>query len=148
MRPPQPRRRSLAAILRPLALCLPLLVVACDSSTTDPDEILVFDGIVRFEGESFHSFTTTDEGPLEVTLTRLDALLVDITVLRPENLAISVGIGQEVEGECLENVQFTLQERGLLFFNLVPRTYCLSVFDGGQLPEDASVSYTVTLELP
>jgi hypothetical protein len=139
--------RFKAALICALLTTSAILTLGCNSST-EPDETLVFDGIVRFSEESFHTFTLRKEGPLKITLTRLDALLVDISVLDPSFLSISVGIGQEVDGECLESVQFGLQRGGLLFFNLVPQTYCLSVFDGGQLPEDSSLAYTVTVDLP
>lgn len=134
--------------LLPSLLLLGMVLTGCDDSSTEPSETLVFEGTVRTGGESFHALVLQKEGPIRITLARLRAVLVDISVLNPENLGISVGIGQEVEGECQENVQFTLQENGLLFFSLIPQTYCLSVFDRGQLPEDATVAYTVTVDLP
>lgn len=123
-------------------------LVGCDESSTEPTETLIFQGTVSTGGESFHSLTLQKEGPIRITLAELRPILLDITVADPAFLGISVGIGQEVEGECQENVRFTLQENGLLFFSLIPQTYCLSIFDAGQLPEDATLAYTVTVDLP
>ena len=142
------RQRQLRARLAVLlAAVVATFLVGCDSST-EPELILAFSGNVTFENESFHEFSFDNEGTTRIDLDQLDPVLIDAGRVDPTTLSVQIGVGFEVNGECQESVSFTAAEGGTLFFSLVPQTYCVSVFDGGQLVEDSTLAYTITLELP
>ena len=143
-----PWKKNTCAWIPVLAAALVgLSVLGCDSST-EPEQVLTFSGTVTFATESFHSFSFEEEGTTRIDLVQLDPVLIDSSQIDPAGLNIQIGVGFEVDGECQENVSFTVVEGGTLFFSLVPQTYCVSVFDGGQLVEDATLAYTIMMELP
>lgn len=131
-----------------------LVAAGCsESSTTTPTapdgSPLEFVGTVTHMGRSSHDIVLDDDSLLSITLADLDVLLFDITQGGSiANISVGLGLGQRTEeDECGLTANFVVREGQLSIFRLSRGAYCLTMFDPGFLPEDAIISYRLTLEI-
>ena len=124
--------------LRPLAVMVlaGLAAAACDDSPESPSFFSgqTFTGTVVRQGSSSHNFTSQQSGPLVIT----------VTSLAP---ATTMGLGLGAPGPlgCQLTGQAAIRQGDVLQpgTDVPAGTYCLVVFDIGNVTADATVAYSV-----
>lgn len=126
-------RSALRALLAAAALSL----AGCDNSPTEPSIFTTenFSGSVVRQGAVSHTFTTQQSSPT----------IIRITSFNPQvNMGLAIGfpLGQtcQVSGQAVvkQGDEFQLQ--------LEPASYCVMVFDVGNVAESTTVSYTMVVQ--
>lgn len=134
-----------------LLAVLALAAGACGNSSnsssslpTTPSATLVtdtFSGSVTQNGTSIHSFTVATSGY---------ALLAGYTSLSPNTVtALGLGIGAWDGTNCgLNQSQSDVARSGSTAISgtAASGNYCIRVYDGGNVPEGVTVSYTVQVQ--
>lgn len=136
------RSLSLTAVLACIALS-----AGCDNSggsSTSPTPLPLttdtFTGTVDPMGSAFHSFTVTQAGELDVTLTAAGP---------PSTIFMGLGIGvlNSDATACSRDTRFDVAAQGSttpqIPVNAGAGKYCVQVFDIGN--QTAQVSYTITV---
>jgi hypothetical protein len=129
-------------------LTLALLLSACgsDNNPTTPGNggssgersTETFNGTLAPRSGSWHTFTVTAAGSIDVTLTTLTA---------PANTAVGVGIGTTPTNGCDVQAWNNASVQGTLITAPINAgTFCVMVYDVGNLTGD--VTYTVTVIHP
>ena len=121
-----------------------LLLSACSSSSPVSEPIL-FSGTVTYQGTQWHSLPLTRSGIVEINVLSLQPQLIDVTNVIELNLFLGLGIGQPVGGLCPPTTRTTIREGDSVVYGLGVKEYCISVFDTGALPEDATIRYTLEI---
>jgi hypothetical protein len=131
---------------RRLLIALAIFGLACDdtpTSPTDPEPTLVtetFSSIVQNKGATSRSFTTTDTGPISVSLTSLskDGAAV----------GLALGLADGADGQCAPTffVVTTVYSGRQLSTTADPGRYCFVVYDVGELT--GQTNFTVTVVHP
>ena len=126
-----------------------LALAGCgDDPVTTPDgEPLVFTGQLTEGGTSEVSLELVEEGTVRIVLTDATPLLIEI----PEGFneaffSVGVGVGDTDTGDCVLTFGDSLLEGDALTVLMEGTDKCLLVFDDGTLPDDAVISYTLTVE--
>jgi hypothetical protein len=107
------------------------------SSGPWPKAATTFEGSVSREGVSAHSFTVQREGAVEVTLTNLG----------PATTKVGLGLGTPTPaGNCaLVEAMDTTQVNGRIAGTLRKGTYCVAVYDSGDVAAAEPLDYTVSV---
>jgi len=127
-----------------------LLAGCSDNSITDPGRpSLEFSGNLVAEGRSSHTFEPANPGTVAITLIDLTAELVDVSGLfDPDNAFVGLGIGRPGEDGCTITGQTSLGEGDRQLYGLEARDYCITLFDPGNFPDEATFSYVLNVQLP
>ena len=140
------------ALLRPIVIAFALVMAACggdDTSTTTPTPTgpssQLFEGQLQNRGDSqFFSFAVTTAGDASVTLASVTTASTPGTSL---NLPLGVGLGKPVGTDC-SLTQQTTTGPGLVpqltSSNLAVATYCVKVFDVGNLTVPVNFAVRIT----
>ena len=131
-----------SAILLSLVALMPL--AACSSGNPVPESIF-FSGTVTYQGNVWHSLPLTDSGIVEINVRTLQPALLDVTNVINLNLFVGLGIGQPVGDACPATTRTTIREGDSVVYGLGVKEYCISIFDTGALPEDATIRYTLEI---
>jgi hypothetical protein len=137
--------------LLPVLTALVLAVSACGSSSSDssslptsPTATLVtdtFSGEVTRNGTAIHTFTVTSSG---------NSLLAGYTSIAPAAVtALGMGIGSWDGTTCgLNQSQNDAARSGNTAITGTASTgnYCIRVYDGGNIPEGVTVTYTLQVQ--
>jgi hypothetical protein len=115
------------------------LVAVTTLSTASNGKVSTFAGTVSHEGVSSHSFTLERGGTVEVTLTKLRPGVTDAS-------EIGLGLGTPTPtGNCaLVEADDSTRVRGQIGGNLQKGTYCVTVYDSGEVSSEP-VDYTVSV---
>jgi hypothetical protein len=125
-----------------------LLATGCSDSPTDPDRELTFTGVMSRNAKIDHPLPMPHGGNLTVTLEDLTPRLIDTGVLDPTRLSLLVGLGRPGStGDCVATTTVEMIEGRVRSFGLRAGEYCLTAFDIGTLPEDATLSYTLAAKV-
>jgi hypothetical protein len=134
----------------PILMALTLTVAGCSGSNSTnavttpaaPTVTETFPGTVSYQGVDFHTFNVAQSGTLNVTLT---------TAGPPPTIWMGVGIGTPSASACglISNSTSTVTPAGVaapqLTGTLAPGTYCVQVYDVGNLSPGGAVTYSVTV---
>jgi hypothetical protein len=134
-------RRTLIRIAPIVVL---VLLSACGGSSPVSESIF-FSGTVSYQGNEWHSLPLTSSGIVEINVRTLQPQLLEITDVIDLDLFIGLGIGQPANGLCTPTTRTTVREGDSVTYGLSVKEYCVSVFDTGALPEDATIRYTLEL---
>ena len=126
------------------ALFALLVLPGCGGDDPVPESIF-FSGTVTYQGTAWHSLPITDSGIVEINVRTLQPTLIDITNVIDLDLFIGLGIGQPADELCPPSTRATIREGDSLVYGLGVKEYCLSLFDTGALPEDATIRYTLEI---
>jgi hypothetical protein len=142
-----PRGSSPARVLGAL-LTVGLLAAGCSDSPTDPDRELTFTGLMSRNAKIDHPLPMPHGGNLTVTLEDLTPRLIDTGVLDPGRIFLLVGLGRPSStGDCVATTTAGMVEGAVSSYGLRAGDYCLTAFDTGALPEDATLSYTLAAKV-
>jgi hypothetical protein len=143
---------AMRPLLRSIAIAFALAMTACGgdnaattpASTTGPTTEL-FEGQLTSRGASqFFSFTVSTAGDVNVTLASVTTAATPGTSL---NLPLGLGLGTPVGTEC-NLTQQTTTGPGLVAqltgSNLAVATYCVKVFDVGNLTVPVNFAVRIT----
>ena len=128
--------RSTAALAAALALG------ACDNSPAAPGLFTTetFAGTVARQGSSAHTFITAQTSP---TVLRVGTLSPTIAM----GLALGTPTPSATGDVCSVTIgQAAVQQGDTFQVELDPGTYCVMVFDLGNVVEGATVAYSVTVQ--
>ncbi len=136
------------------SLLLPVILLALvssgcvDNPVTIPDgQPLVFTGLLREGGTVEEILTLEEEGTVRIELTKATAVLFEVLESGAEPIfTIGIGIGDLSSGACALTFGNSLEEGASMTVLMEDKVRCLAIFDDGSLPEDAVVSYVVTVE--
>jgi hypothetical protein len=128
---------------------LTLTAAACSGSNSTtavttpaaPTVTETFPGTVLYQGVDFHTFSVAQSGTLNVTLTAAGP---------PPTIWMGVGIGTPSASACglISNSTSTVTPAGVnpqLSGTLAPGTYCVQVYDVGNISAGGAVTYSVTV---
>jgi hypothetical protein len=137
----------LKADRRVIALVLAALMPACGgsstptSSTTGSDATRTtetFTGTLTSRSAVWHTFTVAQNGTVDVTLTTLDPV---------STITVGLGIGTTPTNGCSVQAWNNAATTGtVLSGSIIPGTFCVTVYDVGNVTD--VVSYTVTVTHP
>jgi hypothetical protein len=132
-----------------LALSAATFAAGCDlavpsaPSTTPPAQTTdTFEGSFTFLGADSHQFTIKEAGSVQVRLTAVGPLTT---------MALGVSVGAWNGSVCQgTNIKNDNSRVSVLALNgtSAPGDYCVTVYDSGNLPTDATATYTVTVIHP
>ena len=140
------RRGRLRALAGVLALTfLSLAATACDSSSGPVDDIFLLEGDLAYQGRESHNLLAMDDGIARIEVLDLQPKILDVTI--PRILFIGLGLGRpNIDGECITSFTASAQRGSIFSIGLDEGIeYCVLLFDGGSLPEDAVIAYTVSV---
>lgn len=149
-------RRFLAPALFALAVGL---TVSCDknsptgpsSTNTTPTTTAtpappafteIFEGTVGLDGSAFYSFTVTQYGTVNVTLTRVSGMFVRETV------TMGLGVGQPSGEDCAVTNMLDVKAGSTpqITGSYQPGVYCVKIADRGNL--FAPAQFSIKIEFP
>jgi len=132
-----------------IVMALSLAVAGCSGSNSttavapaSPTVTETFPGTVVYQGVDFHTFNVAQSGTLNVTLTAAGP---------PPTIWMGVGIGTPSASACglISNSTSTVTPASVtgpqLTGTLAPGTYCVQVYDVGNLSPGGAVTYSVTV---
>jgi hypothetical protein len=121
------------------ALAAAAILGGCTNPTSSSNTITdTFSGTVAATGFDTHSFTVTNSGNVDVTLTGL---------LPQATITVGFGIGQPSATGCsLLSYSESARVGSVLSGTISPGSYCVSVYDIGNI--QGSDSYTLTVTHP
>ncbi len=127
------RRSAVRALLAVAALSLG----GCDNSPTEPSVFTTenFSGTVARQAFTSHTFTTQQTSP---TIIRMTSFTPQVNM----GLAIGVPFGES----CQISGQTVVKQGDEFQLQLEPATYCVMVFDVGNVAESTTVSYTMVIQ--
>jgi hypothetical protein len=140
-------------VLRPIVLAFALAAAACggdDSSTTAPTTTSgptseLFEGKLQNRGDStFFSFSVTTAGDVNVTLASVTTATTPGSSI---NLPLGIGLGSPIGTDCTVTSQTTAAPAltpQLTGSNFSPATYCVRVFDVGNLTVPINFAVRIT----
>lgn len=136
-----------------LALGAVLIILAgcADDPVTTPDgQPLVFSGLLEEGGSVTESLVLVEEGMVRIELSEATAVLIELPPgggeIPPVSLGIGLGSPGSSSGSCSLTFGDSLSEGDALLVLMGATEKCLLIFDDGSLPDDAVVSYTVTVD--
>ncbi len=141
----RPKGASSALALAILGIGLFLLSACSDSSSpTSPDEsVLVFEGEVAYQSSQSFDLRIKDSRIVRIEVLQIRAVLIESNYLAT-GATLSVGLGTPVGEDCLTTYSFPISSEGdYRVFSLQEGDHCVLVYDGGALPEDALVEFTL-----
>ncbi len=118
---------------------------ASDSTTTTPTPVTsteTFTGTLTQLGQSVHSFTVSASGTTTISLTSVDPLTT---------MALGVAIGTWSNSSCGTTIAYNENARAnvtALSGTATTGTYCVKIYDSGNVPESWQVNYTVQVVHP
>ncbi len=149
-RPPVRRVVPLVLVCAPLALVCALAAAGCgggssSTGTTTTPSVTVktdtFDGTVAIHGSDSHTFSVTQTGEVDVTLTAAGP---------PSTIVMGLGVGTSSDSTCtlLPGASTNTQagSTAQLMGKVSAGTLCVQVYDVGN--QTATVNYTVTVAHP
>lgn len=141
------RIRPFTALPGGLVLVAWLLAGCGGSNPATPDgQPLVYSGQLVQGNSVTHVLNLVREGTINLELTDLTPVLIQIPAVGELLLRIGVGIGVlDSSGNCQQTFGTPLAEGQSLNVLLTGKERCLLIFDNGYLPEEAVVDYTVTV---
>jgi hypothetical protein len=133
---------------RLIALVLSLALPACGKSTTPTSSTTTgsdgtratdtFTGTLTSRAAMWHTFAVTQNGTVDVTLTTLQPV---------PTITVGLGIGTTPTNGCSVQAWNNAATTGtVLSGSIIPGTFCVTVYDVGNVTD--SVSYTVTVTHP
>jgi hypothetical protein len=117
-----------------------------DPVTTPEGQPIVFTGQLRQGQREERPLVLAEEGTIRIEATKLSPVLVEAPEGEVPPLAMGVGIGDVVDGQCTITFGESLAEGDNLTVFVDDAVQCLLFFDNGTFPPDAIVAYTVTVE--
>lgn len=112
-------------------------------STSTPNRTTEsFEGSFTYQNSKSHAFTVTEPGLVEVNLTSVGPLTT---------MAIGVAVGTWANDTCTNlNIRNTAARTGsaALSGTAAAGSYCVNLFDSGNLPSNWTVTYTVSVTHP
>jgi hypothetical protein len=117
-------------------------LAACDDSPAAPALFTTetFTGTVAHQGSRYHNFITGQNSPVVIRITSLTpsvqmglALGSPTPTTAGEVCSITIGQAAVVPGDTFQVL-------------LTPSTYCVMMFDAGQIAEAATVAYSVEVQ--
>jgi len=108
-------------------------------SAPTPTTTETFTGTVTQGGGVTHTFAVQRDGGLQATLTSLAPL---------STITMGLGIGSLSNGACGLISQTTAQQSQVVQGTVSPGTYCIAVFDIGNIAADGAITYTLSLIHP
>lgn len=127
------RRSAVRALLAAAALSLG----GCDNSPTEPSVFTTasFSGSVVRQGFTTHTFTTQQSSPA----------IIRMTTFNPQvNMGLALGV--PIGPSCQISGQAVVKQGDEFQLQLEPATYCVMVFDVGNVTESTTVSYTMVVQ--
>jgi hypothetical protein len=137
-------------------LALTVLAAGCDSNTptsptttptttttvAEPTMTVEFTSTLPVGGTKFYSFTTTQNGTINITLTNVNGALVPSTVM------LGLGLGQPSGTDCVTTTTLTTAagSTAQITGTYAPGVYCAWIADVGNL--FASAAFTVIISFP
>jgi hypothetical protein len=131
----------------PLLLAALLTLAGCDDSPTDPDQTLTLTGSLTRGTKIDHPLPMPHGGNVTIRLEDVTPQILDVTNFNPNNLVLLVGLGRPTVLGCNPQSTTAMVEQTVSSYGLRAGDYCISVFDGGSLPEDSLVTYTILTEI-
>jgi len=126
-----------------ILLVIASAVVACGGSPTSPTNTMTetFDGSVTQDGVSSHTFSTSQDGTIQVTVTALGPL---------STITVGVGLGTPAsDGSCsLVAANDAVHQGDVLRGDFLKGSYCVAVDDVGNIGPDEATTYTVSVDHP
>jgi ABC-type oligopeptide transport system substrate-binding subunit len=116
-----------------------------DSTPTTPTPATkteTFSGSINQQGQSVHSFSVTTAGSTTVTLTAVDPLTT---------MALGVAIGTWSNSSCGTTIAYNENARtniAALSGTATAGSYCLKIYDSGNVPASWLVNYTIQVVHP
>ena len=139
-------RRALAPLA--IAACCALLLVAagCNDSSTEPDRTQTYTGTITKDHPVQDVLTLHGVGNVRASLVSLTQLAADGTTA-PVPLGLVMGIGPSA-ATCVPTGNFLFGlANSFVSIGLDGGNYCLRFAESGTLPEGASLTYTIRLEI-
>ena len=121
------------------------LAAGCEgTSPTTPSSLFTtetFSGTVGKGALTFHSFQTGVTAPV----------IIRLTSFNPSNLTMGLALGTPANASGLNVCSITIGQapvvQGSEFqVELPASTYCVAIFDAGQVPEATTVAYSLTIQ--
>jgi hypothetical protein len=138
-------------LLRPIAIVFALAMAACGGDTTPPSSTTtgptteLFENQLTSRGDSqFFSFTVSTAGDVNLTLASVTTAATPGTSL---NLPLGLGLGTPVGTQCNLTQQVTTGPGlvpQLTSSNAAAATYCVKVFDVGNLTVPVNFAVRIT----
>ena len=132
-----------------ILLALTLTVAACSGSNSttavttpaSPTVTETFPGTVLYQGVDFHTFNVAQSGTVNVTLTAAGP---------PPTIWMGLGLGTPSASACglispSTSTPTPASVTAQLSGTLAPGTYCVQVYDIGNLSPGGGVTYSVTV---
>lgn len=143
-----PARR---AVLRcTLAMLLPALTAACSqgsssgstvASPSPPTKTESFSGTLAQTGSAVHTFTVSATGTTSIAFT-------DVAPLATMSLGVSLGTYSSSVCTVVSTVNDARAGSTALSGTAAAGSYCVKVFDSGNIMQDTAVTYTVQVVHP
>lgn len=114
-----------------------LSLTACDNSPTEPTLFTTenFSGTVARQGFVSHTFTTQQTSPT----------IIRLTSINPQ-VNVGLGLGFPVGQGCQVTGQAIVKQGDEFQLDLEPASYCVAVFDVGNVAESTTVAYTMVVQ--
>jgi hypothetical protein len=135
-------RRALCAVCLAAAAALS----ACDQGYGNPSTpsiftTEVFTGSVVKGGRTIHKFATGQTAPV----------LLRMTAFTPSTIVMGLALGQPITVEGVESCSITVgtaavQQGAEFQVELPPGSYCINIFDAGQIGDEQTVTYSTTIQ--
>jgi hypothetical protein len=126
-----------------------LLGAGCSGSgPVSPEEALVFQGTIRYQGSAIYNVSLSHAGLMEVTLSELRPILVDTTTTDPSTIYLGFAVGIPDGESCTKTGNTTLAKGGSVTIYLTRGDYCLDLFDVGLIPPDGVLATTLSVQPP
>lgn len=125
-------------MVRAALVAIALAAGGCDNSPTEPSlfTTATFNGAVARQGFVSHTFTTQQSSPTLIRMTAFTPQVnMGLALGTPFGANCSITLGQAV---VKQGDEFQIQ--------LEPSTYCVMVFDVGNVAESTTVAYTMIVQ--
>lgn len=123
-------------------LIVALAVAGCDNSPTAPPLFTTqtFTGTVGRQARSSHTFATVQSS----------ATIIRITSFNPATVTMGLGLGTPIPSPtgdaCSVSGQAAVVQGDTFQLSLEPASYCVVIFDIGNVGESNTVSYSLTVQ--
>lgn len=130
-------------LLRAVCAAAAVAICACDSTTSAPSIFTteVFTGTVVKGGRTIHKFITGQNAPV----------VIRMTAFSPSDIIMGLALGNPLTTPTGEVCSITVGTAAVLQgaefqVSLPPGTYCINIYDAGNVPPDGTVAYTTTIQ--
>lgn len=128
-----------------LFAALVLFVTGCETGPTEPSRTIPLSAVLAKGGVKVETVELKHTGNLRATLVKLDQTAADGTVTSPApgGLLISLAEG----ASCSLTGAFALFQGSVVSLGLGKGTYCLTMSENAAIPDGATLTYNMSVEI-